>query len=158
MKISKIWHILFIIGIFFKAVDGVLELAGGLVFLFLAPGTLEKYARIMLKGEFTEDPYDIIANYLIHLAAHTSRGTEFFAAIYLLGHGAIKISIVTGLYLRKLWIYPVAEVILAVLAVYELYRFSHTLSLLLLFLAVIDIFIIFLIRTEYKRLRGLPES
>jgi uncharacterized membrane protein len=138
--------------------DGVLEFVGGLVFLFLTHGALEKYARIVFKGELAEDPHDIIANYLINLAAHTSRDTEFFAAIFLLVHGAIKISIVTGLYLRKLWIYPLAEIVLSVFVVYQLYRFSHTLSVLLIFLSIIDIFIIFLIRTEHKRLTGLSES
>jgi uncharacterized membrane protein len=138
--------------------DGVLEFVGGLVFLFLTHGALEKYARIVFKGELAEDPHDIIANYLINLAAHTSRSTEFFAAIFLLVHGAIKISIVTGLYLRKLWIYPLAEIVLSVFVVYQLYRFSHTLSVLLIFLSIIDIFIIFLIRTEHKRLTGLSES
>jgi uncharacterized membrane protein len=158
MKTSRIWHILFLIGVFFKGVDGVLEFVGGLVFLFLTHGALEKYARIVFKGELAEDPHDIIANYLINLAAHTSRDTEFFAAIFLLVHGAIKISIVTGLYLRKLWIYPLAEIVLSVFVVYQLYRFSHTLSVLLIFLSIIDIFIIFLIRTEHKRLTGLSES
>ena len=158
MKKNKIWHILFLIGVFFKGVDGVLETLGGLIFLFLRHGALEKFARIIFRGELAEDPHDIIANYLINLAAHTSRDTEFFAAIFLLVHGAIKISIVTGLYWRKLWIYPLAELILSVFVIYQLYRFSYTFSVLLIFLSIVDIFIIFLIRTEHKRLLSLSES
>jgi uncharacterized membrane protein len=158
MKKNKILHILFLIGVFFKGVDGVLETLGGLVFLFLKHGALEKYAHIVFRGELAEDPHDILANYLINLAAHTSRDTEFFAAIFLLVHGAIKISIVTGLYLRELWVYPLAEVILSLFVVYQLYRFSHTFSVLLIFISIVDIFIIFLIRTERKRLKGLLGS
>jgi uncharacterized membrane protein len=158
MKKNKIWHILFLVGVFFKGLDGVLETLGGLIFLFLRHGALEKFARIVFRGELAEDPHDIIANYLINLAAHTSRDTEFFAAIFLLVHGAIKISIVTGLYLRKLWIYPLAEIILSLFVLYQLYRFSHTFSVLLIFISIVDIFIIFLIRTEHKRLKGLPGS
>ena len=158
MKKNKIWHILFLVGVFFKGLDGVLETLGGLIFLFLRHGALEKFARIVFRGELAEEPHDIIANYLINLASHTSRDTEFFAAIFLLVHGAIKISIVTGLYLRKLWIYPLAEIILSLFVLYQLYRFSHTFSVLLIFLSIVDIFIIFLIRAEHKRLIGLLRS
>lgn len=149
---------MFLIGVFLKGLDGVLETLGGLIFLFLKHGALEKFARIVFKGELAEEPHDIIANYLINLAAHTSRDTEFFAAIFLLVHGTIKISIITGLYWRKLWIYPLAEIILSLFVLYQLYRFSHTSSVLLIFISIVDIFIIFLIRTEHKRLKGLPGS
>jgi uncharacterized membrane protein len=155
MKHNKLWHVLFLIGIFFKGLDGVLEFFGGLMFLFLRHGAIVKYTHILFQNELSEDPHDIIANYLINLAAHTSRDTEFFAAIYLLVHGVIKISIVMGLYLRKLWIYPLAQLVLSLLVIYQLYRFSHTFSVLLILLTILDVFIIFLIRTEHKRLTGL---
>ena len=155
MKTNKLWHILFLISIFFKGLDGVLEFAGGLVFLFLKHGAIIKYMSILFQPELAEDPNDIIANYLMNLAGHISSDTEFFAAIYLLVHGIVKISIVSGLYLRKLWVYPVAELILSLLVIYQIYRFSHTFSILLILLTIIDLFIIFLIQTEYKRLSVL---
>jgi uncharacterized membrane protein len=155
MKKSKLLHILFMISIFFKGLDGVLELIGGLIFLFLKHTTIAKYTAILLKSELAEDPGDLIANYLIHLAAKITSSTEFFAAIFLLVHGAVKVLIVTGLYLRKLWIYPLAEVILSLFVIYQIYRFSHTFSLLLIFLTLVDLFIIFLIWNEYKRLTSL---
>ena len=155
MKQNKLWHVLFLIGIFFKGLDGVLEFFGGLMFLFIRHGAIVEYTHILFQNELSEDPHDIIANYLINLAAHTSRDTEFFAAIYLLVHGIIKISIVLGLFLRKLWIYPLAQLILSLLVIYQLYRFSHTFSILLILLTMIDIFIILLIHIEHKRLKGL---
>jgi uncharacterized membrane protein len=158
MKKNRLWHELFLIGIFFKGLDGVLELLGGLVFLFLKHGTLLRYAQILFRHELAEDPRDIIANYLINLAAHVSRDTELFAAIFLLVHGVIKILIVTGLCLRKLWVYPLAELVLSLFVVYQVYRFSHTHSVLLILISVVDIFIILLIRTEHKRLTGLLSS
>ena len=156
MKKYRLLHLLFLVGIFFKGLDGILESIGGLVFMFLEKNAIAKYTHILFQNELTEDPNDIIANYLVNLAAHVSGDTEFFAAIYLLVHGIVKISIVTGLYLRKLWIYPVAEFILGLFVIYQLYRFSHTFSVLLIFLSVVDIFIIFLIHTERKRLSGMP--
>ena len=155
MKKNKLWHILFLIGVFFKGLDGVLEFLGGLILLLLKHGAIAKYVVILLHPELTEDPHDVIASYLLNLVSQISQNTEFFAAIFLLAHGAIKISIVTGLYLQKLWIYPLAQYILSLFVIYQLYRFSHTFSVLLIFLTVIDIFIIFLIHTERKRLSSL---
>lgn len=155
MKLKKLWHIFFLIGIFFKGLDGLLEFFGGMIFLFIRHGNIAKYTRILLQHEIIEDPNDIIANYLINFAGHISRNTEIFASLYLLVHGIIKISIILGLYTRKLWVYPLAEFILSLFVIYQIYRFCHTFSILLIFLSIIDLFIIFLIWTEYRRLTGL---
>jgi len=152
MTKNRLWHVLFLIGILFKGLDGVLECLGGLVFLFIKHDTIIKYAHILFQNELAEDPHDIIANYLVQLAVHTSRNTEFFAGLYLMAHGIIKLLLFAGLYRKKLWIYPVAEIILALLVIYQLYRFGHTLSVLLILLSLLDIFIIFLIRKEHRRL------
>ena len=155
MKKYKLWHILFLIGIFFKGLDGVLETCGGLVLLFLKHATILKYTRYFFKNELAQYQQNIVVQYLINLVAHTSRDTEVFAAVYLLVHGVIKISIAMGLYLRKLWVYPLAEIVLSLLAIYQIYRFFHTYSILLIILTGLDIFMIFLIWTEHKRLTAL---
>ena len=154
MKKSKVWHILFLVGIFFKGLDGILECIGGTLLLFIRQGTIAKYTVMLFHHELAEDPDDLIANYLVHLAFHISHNTQLFAAVFLLVHGVIKIALVAGLYLQKLWVYPLAEVILVLFAAYQLYRFSHTLSILLLLLTLVDMFIIFLIWIEYKRLKS----
>lgn len=158
MKKNKLWHTLFLVGILFKGLDGVLELVGGILFLLIKQDSIANYTTLLFRQELVEDPNDIIANYLIHLTSHISVNTELFAAIYMLVHGIIKVSIVSGLYLRKLWIYPAAELVLTIFVIYQIYRFSHTFSILLIFLTIIDIFIIVLIRSEYKRLTSLLGS
>lgn len=145
---------MFLIGIFFKDLDGIVESFGGLILLFIKQGAIAKYTGILFQHELSEDPHDKVANYLINLAGSIFRGTEFFASIFLLVHGIIKISLVTGLYLRKLWVYPLAELILSLFIIYQLYRFTDTFSVLLIFLTIVDGFIVFLIQTEYKRLTG----
>jgi uncharacterized membrane protein len=149
---KKLWHLLFLVGLFFKGLDGILEITGGLILLLLKQGTIVRYVSVFFRNELAEDRDDIVANYLIHLVAGLSQSTEFFAGIYLLGHGIVKAGIVTGLLLRKLWVYILAEIVLAIFIVYQLYRYSHTYSTVLLFLTIVDFFIIFLIWTEYKRL------
>jgi uncharacterized membrane protein len=155
---NKLWHLLFLVAVFFKGLDGALELLGGLALLLIKHGTIIKYVNSLFYYILSEDPDDPIAAYLINYVAGISKNTELFAAIYLLGHGIIKVGIVTGLYLKKLWVYPLAELILALFVIYQLYRFSHTSSILLLLLTVVDAFIIFLIWKEYRRLAGLFAS
>ncbi|MCE5184589.1 MAG: DUF2127 domain-containing protein [Planctomycetaceae bacterium] len=155
MKRRKLWHILFEAGLVFKLLNGLLELVSGAALLFIKQDTLAGLTALFFREELLEDPQDKIANYLMRLVTHLSGSTELFASIFLLVHGVIKLSLVWGLYWKKLWVYTLAQILLAVFVAYQLYRFSHTGSILLLLLSVIDVFVIFLIRTEYKRLISL---
>ncbi|MGA2916517.1 MAG: DUF2127 domain-containing protein [Sedimentisphaerales bacterium] len=151
MKKDKLWHWLFLVGIFFKGLDGVLEFLAGLAFLFLKHDLTTKYINILFQRQLLQNPPQMVIDGLMRF----SENTQLFVAVYLLGHGIIKMGIVAGLYLKKLWVYPLAQIILTLFVIYQSYRFFHTFSLLLLFLTGLDIFIIFLIRTESKRLSCL---
>ena len=153
MKKEKLWHTLFLVGIFFKGLDGVLESLGGLVLLFFNNTLLIKYINFLLNGELSEKPPDPIINYLLNLS-HVSENTQLFAGAYLVGHGIIKMAVVAGLYFKKLWVYPLAEVVLILFIAYQSYRFTHTFSIVLLFLSVVDAAVILLIYKEYKRLKS----
>jgi uncharacterized membrane protein len=153
MKKEKLWHTLFLVGIFFKGLDGVLESLGGLVLLFFSNTLLIKYINFLLNGELSEKPPDPIINYLLNLS-HVSENTQLFAGAYLVGHGIIKMAVVAGLYFKKLWVYPLAEVVLILFIAYQSYRFTHTFSIVLLFLSVVDAAVILLICKEYKRLKS----
>jgi uncharacterized membrane protein len=120
VNIKKLWHLLFLVGLFFKGLDGVLEITGGLVLLLIKHGTLVKLVRTLFSHELAEDSSDVIANYFIHLVSGLSQNTEFFAGIFLFGHGIIKSGIVAGLLLRKLWVYILAMVLLVLFVVYQL--------------------------------------
>ena len=154
MKKEKFWHLLFLAAVFFKGLDGILELCGGILLLFLSNTSLIKYVNFifnhLLTGKETDPVFMYLSNY-----THVSHNTQLFAGAYLLGHGIIKIIIVIGLLLRKLMIYPVAVLILICFILYQLYRFAHTHSILLFFLTMLDIVLIFLIYEEYKRLKRI---
>ena len=123
MKKEKLWHTLFLVGIFFKGLDGVLESLGGLVLLFFNNTLLIKYINFLLNGELSEKPPDPIINYLLNLS-HVSENTQLFAGAYLVGHGIIKMAVVAGLYFKKLWVYPLAEVVLILFIAYQSYIFN----------------------------------
>jgi len=62
-------------------------------------------------------------------------------------------ALVTALLRKWLPAYPLAVVILGAFVIYEVYRATHTGSVLLPFLAVLDIAIIVVIVREYRLLR-----
>ena len=92
---------LFRIGIFLKALDGVLEVGGGILLLVASKESLNDVVAFLTQHELAEDPHDLIANYLVHLVHHLSLSTQRFGALYLLVHGVLKVFLVVGLLLNQ---------------------------------------------------------
>lgn len=66
-------------------------------------------------------------------------------------HGLIKIGLVAGLWYNKLWTYPATGIILSLLVIYQIIRFSFTHSVVILLLTIVDITILALMYNEYKQ-------
>ena len=49
----------FKVSISLKGLDGVLEIIGGAVLLFVAPATLQRWARNLTAHELAQDPHEI---------------------------------------------------------------------------------------------------
>lgn len=84
----------FKIALVLKGLDGILEVAGGILLVFLSPHALEHLARTLTAHELSQDPHDLIARYILHTASHLTTGTTLFGAVYLLSHGIAKIVLV----------------------------------------------------------------
>ncbi len=153
MKKDKILHYLFITSIIFKIIDGILEFIGGVALLFIKSDQIVNLVRIIFQHELVQDPTDLLANFLILASRHLTSGSLSFASVYLIIHGIIKIALVTALLLKKSWAYPVAGIVLSIFVIYQFIRFFNTHSLVLLFLTMIDIVIIILLRSEYRRVK-----
>lgn len=132
---NKTIHTLFDIGVIAKAVDGVLEIIGGILLFFINPAQINGLLRALTQHELSEDPHDLIAGLIMHSVQHLSMGTEVFAAVFLLWHGAIKIGVVWALWRKKFWAYPIAIVAFGLFLVYQVYRYSLTHSVWLLVLS-----------------------
>ena len=143
-------ELLFRIGVALKGLDGVLELAGGVALWVVSPTVIAHIVALLTQGEMSEDPRDLVANYLRHAAKRLSVGSEHFLAIYLLGHGAVKIFLVVALLRNKLWAYPVAIVVFGGYIAYQIYRFTLTGALSLIALSVFDLIVIGLVWLEYR--------
>ena len=55
---SRLAHLVFWVGIIFKAVDGLLETAGGFLLLTISSEALRGFAYLLVEPELAEDPND----------------------------------------------------------------------------------------------------
>jgi uncharacterized membrane protein len=142
-----------------KAADGVLEIIGGLLLLFVTPAEIQHFVRALTAHELSRDPHDFIANHLLHSTVHLSRGTTLFGAVYLLSHGIAKVVLVTLVLRDKLWAYPWAIALLIAFIAYQLYRIVAVhFSIGLLALTIFDAALVWLTWREYRAKRAERES
>ena len=148
----QVIDILFYISVFFKGLDGVLEIAGGALLCFVHPSRIHSIIKLLTQHELSEDPTDLVANFLRHSTHHLTTSVTLFAAAYLLWHGAVKVGLVVALLLKRRWAYPVAIIAFSIFLIYQFYRYSHTHSMALLVLSFTDVIVIAVTYAEYKRL------
>jgi uncharacterized membrane protein len=147
---------LFEIGIILKGLNGLAELLGGLLLLFVTPADIHHLAATLTQGELSEDPNDVVARYLLHTANGLTGNAVIFGAVYLLVHGAVKVVLVVALLLNKLWAYPSMIIVLLIFIGYQLYRIALDPSAGLVALTVFDALIVVLTWREYRRQRQIP--
>jgi uncharacterized membrane protein len=147
----------FQIGIIAKGLNGLAELVGGLLLLFVGPGDIHHLVAMLTQGELSEDPNDVIARYLLHTADGLTGSALLFGAAYLLLHGAVKVGLVIALLLNKLWAYPCTITVLLIFIGYQLYRIALQPSVGLIALTVFDAVIVVLTWREYRRRRRIPD-
>jgi uncharacterized membrane protein len=144
-------HYLFELGVLLKFINGAIEVIGGVFLLFITPQSLNRLAAKLLTNELLEDPDDLVANTIMHAVQELSANARVFASAYLLVHGIVKVGLVIALWKRKMWAYPLAGVVLVLFTVYQVYLFSHSRSPFQLVLTVMDVVILLLLWSEYRR-------
>lgn len=132
----------------------MLEILGGALLFVTTADQLRHLARILTLHELTEDPHDLVANYVWHAAQGLSPGVARFGAVFMLSHGLVKVGLVAALLWRRTWAYPVAIVAFLVFLAYQLSRYAHTHWPALLALSALDVLVILLTWREYRRLRA----
>ena len=150
---SKLAHDAFWVGIIFKAVNGVLEVVGGVALLSISQQSIVNLMYTIFHEELVEDPTDWLAHFILREALNLSPGMKLFAIIYLLTHGLIKLVLVGAIWRSKLWAYPLAGAVFSLFVVYQMYRFAYTYSIIMLLLTVVDLVIIALLFPEYGRVK-----
>lgn len=154
MNLKSPAHAAFQVGIFFKGLDGAAEFVGGVLLLVVPPRAIGQALAVLTQHELSEDRHDFIATHLRNLAERFSPDSQFFAAMYLLVHGVVKVLLVWALFRARLWAYPAAIAIFAAFGVYQMYRYALSPSLAMIVLTVLDAVVIGLTGIEYRRLKG----
>lgn len=145
---------MFAVAIAIKGIDGGLQFLGALLLMVIPPTLITGAANMIITRDLLGDPNGALSTHLAEAANHFANGSSrWFAIIYLLAHGVIKLVLVWALVKRVMWMFPVSVVVLAGFVVYEVWRAVHTHSIALPIFAAVDVVIITMIIREYRKLR-----
>lgn len=147
MKPHALLRTSFRAGIAVKAFDGLLETIGGVMLWFIKPDEMNRALHFLFQHELSQDPHDFLAGHLLRMSAQLAH--PLFASLFLLSHGVVKLLLAIALWMDDLWAYPLAIFVFGGFTVYQVYRYTHTHSLGLLVLTVLDIAIVWLTWAEY---------
>ncbi|WP_242622933.1 DUF2127 domain-containing protein [Pseudonocardia sediminis] len=144
---------LFRIALLVKGVDGAAELLGAVALLLISGDLVNRLVTDVLARDLLGPPDGSLARHFVSGTAEFASGNRTFAIVYLALHGVVKLLLVAALLRRWVPMYPVAVVVLGLFVVYEVYRAFTTGSVLLPFLAALDVAIIVIVIREYRALR-----
>jgi uncharacterized membrane protein len=141
-------HDAFLVTVFIKGIDGILEIVLGVLLIFT--NTISTLILSLVHNELIEDPDDFFAT---HLRAIANQSHEAFVlgGLYLVAHGLVKTFLSGALWRNYLWAYPAAMAFLGMFILYQLIRIIQTGSLPLILLTAFDIFMLWLVAHEYMR-------
>jgi uncharacterized membrane protein len=146
-------HQLFEASVLLKGAHAAIECMGGVALAVTNNQWIRHLAAQATQSELIEDKRDFVANHLVGWAQGFSIETQHFYAWYLLSHGVVKLALVTGLLLRKLWAYPTTIVVLGLFIAYQVYRYTQSLSFGLILLTALDLVVVALTWHEYGLMR-----
>jgi uncharacterized membrane protein len=139
-------------GVILKGIDGLLEIAGGVLLIFLSPRRLAAVVRLLTQHELAGRHTAFIGYLLLKASGRFTPGAQKFGVWYLLSHGLVKIVLVALLLAKKRWAYPAAMIFLAVFMAYQVYRFAVMPAAWLVVLTAFDAAVLALTFVEYRRL------
>jgi len=141
-------------GLLIKGLDGFFELLGGLLLFVFTPDQIHRFAVLLTHTELLEDPHNKASHLLLQSTQHFSNGSRIFLIFYLLLHAAIKLIAVIGILKNQLWAYPFSLISLGALTLYQVYSiFLIKVSFGMIGLTIFDVFILWMITVEYKKVK-----
>jgi uncharacterized membrane protein len=142
----------FRVGLFLKALNGLLETLGGVLLLVVNPQQINHFVNWLTADELATNPNDFISNHIVTAAHHLTGASLLFGAVYLLSHGIVKLILVVEVLRDHLWAYIGLIVVTTGFVIYQLYSLIFvkvTISFILL--TIFDVIIIYLTQKEYRR-------
>lgn len=153
LKKSKVIHDAFEAGVTIKLIDGILEIIGGVLLIFINPPNLNRWVDYFIQSKLFRGSQGAIANFLLYLAGDFTVKAQIFDVVYLLVHGIIKIFLVVNLWEKKMWAYPTAMVFFLAFILYQTYEYVLEHSVFMLALTILDILVVLFTWVEYERLK-----
>jgi uncharacterized membrane protein len=136
-------------GIAIKGFDGLIESIGGVLLLFIKPSAMNEFFRFVILHDLPGKYDEMLVAHLFHWTQALEHGGKVFASVYLITHGLSKALLVAGLWMNKLWAYPLTIVVFGLFCVYQIHRYTHTHSIFLVLLTIFDLILIYLTWREY---------
>lgn len=148
-------HALFEASLLAKGLFALVETLSGLALFATPTGTLQRALDWLTRSELIEDLSDPLARRVAEAFSHFDQGSQHFLAVYLLGHGALKLAVVGLLARRVAAAYPLAIVVFAGFIAYQLHRWQNTGSPAMLVLSALDVAVIALTWNEWRMARRM---
>lgn len=102
--------------------------------------------------ELSEDPGDLLANYLVRAVEHHTFTNQLYISVYLLVHGILKVALIYCLLRKYRWVYPTAITVFGLFGVYQIFAYTHTPNPSLIVLTILDVFVMAITYLEYRNL------
>lgn len=145
---------LFIIGMWWRIVYGLFRVVLGFFILGSVGSSLWDIFKKIMSHELVDDPKDVLYHMAEKVLGHHPIYITYFLAFYFIFWGLMDIFLSYNLLKHRLWTFPLSIVVIATFVLYEIFRFTHTHSLILLWIIFFDIFILWLIKEEYRQLKN----
>ena len=154
IRAARWLHELFEASLVVKGLLATAEGLSGLALLLTSNGVILGFVDWLTRNELAQDPTDAMARWVESLARGFSIELQHFYAVYLLGHGALKLAMVVLLAARVAWAYPAAMVVLAGFVAYQFHQWTISGSSVLLALSAFDLVMIALVWREWRGMRA----
>jgi len=151
--LQKFLHLTFHINILLKGFYASIEFAAGFVLFFMSPRYIVDSITYFTQNILYKNPESIIALYIESVTQDFTMVTQHFIALYFIFHGGVKLCVVIGILLKKMWAYPSAIFVFSMFFVYLTVRYAYTHSLFLLVLALFEMLVVLLTWNEYIRIK-----
>ena len=146
-------------GLFIKGLSGISEAIGGLLLFVFTPEDIHRFTNFITHQELLESPNSKISHLILHSTQNFTNGSRIFLIVYLWLHASIKLIAVIGILKNILWAYPFSLITLGALMLYQAYSiFFVKASIGMIGLTIFDIFILWMITVEYKKVKSKLEQ
>ncbi len=143
-RFIMVWRIIYSL---FKIILGII------LFKFIGTPISHLFYKIM-GHKLMGDQFDFLIQIINPFMYHVSYKITYFLVIYLIFWAIIDIVLSIILLKHKLWAFPISILLMSVFVLYEIFRFTNTQSLILLWVIIMDIVLIWVIKGEYNKLKN----